>query len=168
MGRLTRFLRPPQVRLELRTTTPAEIPEGWSRDRFVWSVKEAVLAEMAELLDASGKVSNRSKLQTDLVNRERKSSTAVGHGVAIPHVRTMQAKEFTIAFARSTPGVEFDAPDGAPVHFFLSVVSPPWDDKLYQEVYRDVAELFLDEAARAALVGATTEHEIIKVISTYE
>jgi mannitol/fructose-specific phosphotransferase system IIA component (Ntr-type) len=163
--RLTRWLKPPQVRLELSTRTPAETPEGWSRERFAWSVKEPVLGELADLLETTGRVVNRSKLLTDLINRERKSSTAIGEGIAIPHVRTMQSREFAICFARSTPGVEFDAIDGAPVHFFFAVVAPPYDDKLYLEVYRSIGELFRRGGTREALLAAKSEHEVIRIIA---
>ena len=168
MGRLTRYIKPPQVKLELDTVTPAEVPEGWSQDRFAWSVKERVLEELADLLDASGRVSNKSKLLTDLTNREKKDSTAVGDGIAIPHVRTMQAKEFTMCFARSTPGVEFGARDGGPVHFFIAVVAPPWDDKLYLEVYRSIGGLFLQEGMRERLREAASVHDVIRIISEFE
>ncbi|MBI4565754.1 MAG: PTS sugar transporter subunit IIA [Planctomycetes bacterium] len=167
MIRLTRFLKPPQVKVELETRTPAEVPEGWSRERFVWSVKDAVLEELAALLDASGKIVNPTKLLADLLQREKKATTAVGHGVAIPHVRTMQAREFSMCFARSTPGVEFDAVDGAPVHFFLAVVSPPYDDRLYLQVYKALAEILIAPGVRASLLEAETAHDVIKVISRF-
>ena len=165
MIRLTRYLKPPQVKLELDTVTPGEIPEGWSQERFVWSVKERVLDELLALFDASGKVGNASKLRTDLVNREKKATTGIGNGIAIPHVRTMQAKEFTICFARSTPGVEFGAVDGRPVHLFFGVVAPPYDDKLYLEVYQSIGKLLGEESTRDALMSAQDEHEVIKVVS---
>jgi mannitol/fructose-specific phosphotransferase system IIA component (Ntr-type) len=165
--RLTRFLKPPQVKLELDARTPGEVPEGWTRERFVWSVKEAVLRELVALLDASGKVANARKLATDLENRERKATTGIGGGIAIPHVRTMQAREFTMCFARSTPGVEFGATDGQPVHFFFGVVSPPYDDKLYLEVYREIGKVFGTEEARERLLAAETEHEIIKIVGAF-
>ncbi len=162
--RLTRYLRPPQVKLELDTTTPDEVPEGWSRERFVWSIKERVLEELVALFEASGKVGNRTKLLADIVNRERKASTAIGAGIAIPHVRTMQAREFTLCVARSTPGVEFDATDGQPVHIFFGVVAPPYDDKLYLEVYREIGTLLAQDGARERLMEAATEHEVIKAV----
>ncbi len=165
MIRLTRYLKPGQVKLELDTTTPGEAPEGWSRERFVWSVKERVLGELLALFDASGKVGNATKLRTDLENRERKATTGIGGGIAIPHVRTMQAKEFTICFARSTPGVEFGAVDGQPVHLFFGVVAPPYDDKLYLEVYKTIGELLSEESTRDALMMSKDEHEVIKVVS---
>ncbi|MBI2930793.1 MAG: PTS sugar transporter subunit IIA [Planctomycetes bacterium] len=164
MIQLTRYLRPPQIKVELETETPQEIPEGWSHERFVWSVKERVILELVALLDASGRIANPTKLLTDLINRERKASTAIGHGIAIPHVRTMQARDFVICLARSTPGVEFDAPDGRPVHIFFGVVAPPYDDKLYLEVYKEIGTLLSQEEARQAIMRAATPHEMIKVI----
>jgi mannitol/fructose-specific phosphotransferase system IIA component (Ntr-type) len=165
--RLTRYLKPPQVKLELDTRTPDEIPEGWSRDRFVWSVKEKVLAELIGLFEASGRVVNAKKLLIDLENRERKATTGIGNGIAIPHVRTMQAREFTLCFARSTPGVEFGAVDEQPVHLFFGVVAPPYDDKLYLEVYREIGKVFGTDEAREQLMSAANEHEIIKIVSAF-
>ncbi len=165
--RLTRYLRPEQVKVELETTTPEEVPEGWSRERFTWYVKERVLEELVRLFAASGKIGNVRKFAQDLANRERKSSTAVGGGIAIPHVRTMQAKGFVFCFARSTPGVEFGALDGSPVHFFFGVVAPPHDDRLYLEVYREIARAFGTPQAKRSLADARDEHELIRILSVF-
>lgn len=166
--RLIRYIKPPQVRLELKTLEPEETPEGWTRERYVWSVKEQVLDELVELFDASGKVVNRSKLLTDLTNRERKASTGIGGGFAIPHVQTMQARELVLCFARSTPGVSFDAIDQERVHLFVGVVGPSYDNRLYNEVYRELALIFKSESARHTLMTTTDVHEVIKIIADFE
>ncbi len=165
--RLTRYLKPPQVKLELNARTPEEVPEGWSLDRLVWSVKTSVLEELTTLFEASGKVVNPRKLFTDLENRERKATTGIGGGIAIPHVRTMQARDFTLCFARSTPGVEFGAIDGQPVHLFFGVVAPPYHDKLYLEVYRQAATIFSDEQRRLEIMAARDAHEIVKIVGSF-
>lgn len=165
--RLTRHLRPRQIKLELETVPLREVPEGWSADRLLWHVKERVLEELVGLFVASGKIGNPRKFYLDLLHRERKASTALGGGVAIPHVRTMQAKDFVFCFARSTSGVEFGAPDGAPVHFFFGVVAPPHNDRLYLEVYREIACVFTSEEAKARLAAARDEHELIRVLSVF-
>ena len=79
---LTRYLRPAQVKLDLETRNDPEREAEVSPQRYLASLKESVLAELADLLDASGKVGNKSKLLTDLINRERKATTAVGKGIA--------------------------------------------------------------------------------------
>jgi len=165
--RLTRFLRPELVKLELETAPPAEVPEGWTADRLLWHVKERVLEELVRLFAASGRIGNLRKFSRDLLHRERKASTALGGGVAIPHVRTLQAKDFVFCFARSTAGVDFGAPDGAPVHFFFGLVAPPHDDRLYLEAYREIARVFTSEEAKARLAAARDEHELIRVLSVF-
>ncbi|NUN51150.1 MAG: PTS sugar transporter subunit IIA [Candidatus Brocadiae bacterium] len=162
---LARYLKPAQIRLEL-TTRSSPAPEGISPERHRWEQKESVLAEMCELLDATGKSGNKSKLLTDIVNREKKSSTAIGKGVAIPHVRTMQAKELIVAFARSAGGIDFDAPDGEPVTLFFSMVAPPYDDQTYLKIYREIGSLILTPGAKDQLLEAANEHEIIRVFQT--
>lgn len=162
--KLTRFLKPAQVRLELRTRVPEEIPEGWSRRRLEEWLRQEVLKELVELFEATGRVGNSKKLFTDLLNRERKASTALGGGLAVPHVRTMQAKAFAIVFARSTPGVPFFAPDGEPVHVFLGVISPPYEDRLYLQLYQKIGVAFRHEGKRK-LMEAKDEHEVIRILS---
>ncbi len=162
---LVRYIKPAQIKLAL-ATLPSEPPEGASVERHRWDLKESALSELCDLLDSSGKTGNKSKLLTDLVNREKKSSTAVGKGVAIPHVRTMQAKELILAFARSAEGLDFDAPDGEPVHLFFAMVAPPYDDKLYLSIYKEIGTLILADESRQRLLDAKNEHEIIRVFQT--
>ena len=154
--------------MELETTMPEEKPEEWSESRFLWSIKSAILQELVGLLDASGRISNPKRLFTDMENRERKATTGVGKGIAIPHVRTMQAKDFTLCFARCTPGIYFGSLDEEPVHFFFGVVAPPYKDKLYLDVYKKIAQVFGTGEARTALFEAANEHEVIKIVSAFD
>ena len=166
--RLTRFLKPAQVKLELEAGAIEDPPESWSRERLVREIKERILYELVGLLETTGNVVNPTKLLTDLVNRERKATTGIGDGIAIPHVRTMQARRFSMAFARSTGGVEFDAIDGRPTHFFFCIVSPPYDDKLYLQVYKKIGEVFAEPQLRRRLTEAADKHEVIRIISRFD
>ncbi len=162
--RLARYLKPEQIKLELAALPAEEVDEEAHPEKHKWALKDAVLEEIVTLLEASGKVPNRSKLLTDLKNRERKATTAVGGGIAFPHVKTMQIRELTLAFARSTPGIDFDAPDGAPVHLFVAIVCPPYEDANYAKVLGRVAETLSQPELRQQLLDATNEHEVIRVI----
>lgn len=162
--RLARYLKPEQIKLELAARPAEEVSKEAHPDRRKWAIKDAVLDEIVTLLEASGKVTNRSKLLTDLQNRERKATTAVGGGNAIPHVRTMQIRELSLAFARSSAGIDFDAPDGKPVHLFFAIVCPPYDDALYAKVLGRVAEILSQLELRQQLLNAANEHEVIRVI----
>lgn len=129
-------------------------------------LKEAVVEELVDLFMLTGQIRNRSKFSADLLNRERKASTAVGDGIAVPHVRSLQPKGLAVVFARSREGVEYAAPDGKPVHIFFGITGPSYDDKVFLQFYKWVAQSFLQEEwLPAALLGAETEHEIIAILS---
>lgn len=159
---LAQHLRHDRIRLEMRTQPlpPEEIEELGPRALRVQ--KERVLAEIAEFLDETAEVDNRKRLLIDLLNREKKACTAVGRGLAIPHVRTLKVREATIALLRSTPGVPFGAPDDLPVHVFLVLVAPPYDDRLYLKVYREAATLFLRDDVLPWLLDARNATEILQ------
>jgi len=165
---LSRHLLSDRILMEMRTQPLDEEQLEALGPRALQVQQEAILAEVAEFLESRARVGNARRLLTDLVNRERKAGTAVGGGLAIPHVRTMNVKEPTVALLRSTGGLEFGAPDGEPVHIFLVLVAPPYDDRLYLKIYKEAAELFLQEHTLEWLLEATSESEILQFLRSPE
>ena len=162
---LARLLRPELILLELETK---EIPEAELGDvpieRYHAELKEQILGELVDLLDRSGRVGSKGKLLADLVNREKKATTGLAHGVAIPHVRTMHARDFLIGFARSTPGIWFDCFDGEPAHLFFVMVAPPYNDISYLRIYKTLAEAFSIRDLRREFMEAQSEGEVLRAL----
>jgi mannitol/fructose-specific phosphotransferase system IIA component (Ntr-type) len=165
----TRSLRNELVKMELDTREDAELLEDPEQSiRYKRGLKEAVLGEICDLFEAAGAVSNRSKLLTDLVNREKKASTALGKGLAIPHVRTMQAKAFTGAVLRSPPGIWFDAPDGEKVRVFFAIVAPPYDDQEYLKIYKALGKAMTEYPEMIEkILEAESQAEVVRAIKFY-
>jgi mannitol/fructose-specific phosphotransferase system IIA component (Ntr-type) len=162
---LARLLKPEHILLELATQDlPEEERAEIPRAEYVWSTKERVLTELVDLVDRSNRVSNRHKLFHDLLNRERKATTGLASGVAIPHVRTIYAKELLVGFARSTPGIEFDCLDGEPAHLFFVMVAPPYDDISYLRLYRQLAGTLSVRDYRQEFMDAESEGEILRLV----
>lgn len=161
---LARLLKPELIKLEMETKNLPEEDSDLSRDRLVWSVKENALAEIADLLAAGARIGNRNRLYTDMVNRERKASTGLVRGIAIPHVRTIEARELTFAFARSSEGLEFDCLDGELAHLFFAIVAPPYNDTLYLKIYKQMATAFQTLDLRTAFMEAQSEGEVIRAM----
>jgi len=165
---ISRYLKPELIKLEMETKTPIDPDSSLHPDKILWMRKEAILKELVDLLDKSGKVGNKRKLLIDLVNREKKATTGIGQGIAFPHVRTMQAKEFIMGLARSKKGYDFDALDKEPVHLFFVMAAPPYDDALYLKVFKSLAEILRFDYFREELLNADSEHEIIRAIKRME
>ncbi len=165
---LMRYLKSDLVKLRLDTRQDPELAEDpVTGKKYLRELKEKVLDEISVLFETSGNISNKSKLLTDLSNREKKASTALGAGVAVPHVRTMQARQMTIAFLRSPEGIYFDAPDGKPVHVFFAMVAPPYEDQEYLKLYKAVATMFSAPSIAAELISADSEGQIRGILRRY-
>lgn len=167
---ILRFLRPACIKLKL-DFVPAEPEDGESAATTAARhrrEKEALIGELAGILNASGEVANLPKFTKDLSHRERKATTAIAPGIAIPHVRTYQARSFIIGLARADePGVDFDSLDGDPTRLFVLLASPPWDDRTYLQVYREFAQIVQDEDALAGLMTAETEQDVFNTLRTF-
>lgn len=57
--------------------------------------------------------------------RERLGSTGVGKGVAVPNARALAVLDGRWILARSDRGIDWNGPDGLPVHLVLLVLSTP-------------------------------------------
>lgn len=166
---ITRYLRPEVVRLGMAGGHPDEMDPEKDPGKERVRLKEEVIDELTDLFMNTGQVRNRNKFHHDLLSRERKATTAIGNGLAIPHVRSMQPKQFCMIFARSRDGVEFASPDGEPVHLIFGMAAPSYDERMsneYLQVYKWIALCFKEEEwLPAALLAAEDEHEIIGILS---
>ncbi len=166
--RLSRYLTPELIELNLDSLVDLDFPEDTSEQRRVRETKERVVGVLSMVLNRSGRVRNAQRLFRDLHNREKKATTGIGGGVAMPHVRTLQVKEFVIAFARSDSGLEFDSLDGKPVRIFFPMASPPDDDRFYLRVYRSLSEILSFEDSVRRLAEAADPHEVLRIIRSFE
>lgn len=168
---ISRLLRPDLIKLRMETKTGGDEDAGEDVERTAKQKredKEKVLEELVGLLERSGKTGNHNKLLTDFINRERKATTAIGHGIAIPHIRSYQAKELLIGVALADPGYEFDAPDGEPVRIFFVMAAPPYDDNLYLKLFKSLAELLRFDYFRERLLEAKAEYDIVRAFEEME
>lgn len=164
---ISRFLTEDLIKLEMSTVIES-LPEGESLTRWRQNGKEQILDELVSLLESGNRIGNKTKLLADFINREKKATTGIGNGVAIPHIRSMQAKKFIIAFARSTYGYDFDAPDKKPIHLFFVMAAPPYDDSLYLKVFKALAEMLQYDSFRQELMTLQSSGEVLRAIRAME
>lgn len=86
--------------------------------------KKRALEALSSLLAAGEDAIGQSAVFGALVGRERLGSTAVGHGVAIPHGRLDGLESVRGAFLRLNDPVDFEAADGEPVDLLIGLLVP--------------------------------------------
>ncbi len=164
---ISRYINERLVKLEMDTRIdPPE--EGMSIEKWRQQSKAQILFELVDLLDENARVGNRNKLLLDFVNREKKASTAIGSGVAVPHIRSKHASEFMMAFARSTKGYDFDSLDSKPTHLFFIMAAPPYDDSLYLKIFKTLAGMLRYDSFREELMTISSPGELIRAIRSME
>lgn len=92
-----------------------------------------------------------SAILDSLLGRERLGSTAIGHGVALPHGRVDGLSQSRGAFIRLAEPVDFDAADGVPVDLVFGLIVPLHCDNEHLAALAAIATRFDDAALRDAL-----------------
>jgi PTS system nitrogen regulatory IIA component len=105
----------------------------------------------------------RELLYGILAAREAAGSTAVGDGIAIPHVRSPIVAGTTagsVTLLTLATAVPFGAPDGQPVHTVFSIVSPSVQTHLH--LLGKVASALRDGAFKSAVLRRAPAAEIVR------
>lgn len=167
---ILRFLNTDCVVLDLATrpSEPGEDETPVLRERRLLREKDAVIEELAGIFDRSGAVVNPSKFLKDLINRERKSTTAILPGIALPHVRSLQVRQFVIGFARATgDGIWYASLDGRPTRLFFLLASPPYEDSVYLKVYKQFATMIREEQVVDQLLTVQSVQDVYNILRRY-
>ena len=106
---------------------------------------------LAGLLGEGGDDAERSAIAESLRQRERMGSTAIGHGVAVPHARNAAFRDPRGAFLRLARPIDFGARDGEPVDLVFAMCAPEDTPELHLQHLAGVAERFADPEFRDRL-----------------
>jgi fructose-specific phosphotransferase system IIA component len=132
------------------------------------STKTESLREVASLMKDAKCIHDFHAFFRDVLERERVSNTALGHGVALPHARTDQCSEIIIAVGRSNTGIDFEAKDEQPVQLVFLIGTPKSMVTEYLRLVGNLARLLRHDDLRQQLVAAPDPLSFIKAIETAE
>jgi nitrogen PTS system EIIA component len=132
---------------------------------------EGVLEELVHILsEAEGLPKSTVKdLRLKIQEKLQMGATgAIGHGVAVPHIKLPSVKHTMAVFGRSQKSVDFQAGDGIPVNLFFFVVGPLDAPEEHLGFMRWVAAISRDKDFRsfaAACGGKKDLHELLREMS---
>ena len=115
------------------------------------STREEAIAALARAMEDNKFIANADNLVSQALERESILSTAVGEGLAFPHVRGVEGGGLTLAMGVSKKGIDWD---GDKVHIvFLSAI-PVAVSAFYLRLMAGLTQAFDKEANRKAIVTA--------------
>lgn len=133
---------------------------GVYRD-VVASDREAALRAVVQLTPMPPNLDREFVLDV-LLAREASSSTAIGEGIAIPHVRqpiVAAGAPAAVSVSYLASPVPFGAPDGKAVDTVVLIVSPTV--RTHLQLLAQVARALQDSAFRAALARRASTQEVV-------
>ncbi|MCC6429004.1 MAG: PTS sugar transporter subunit IIA [Phycisphaerales bacterium] len=88
--------------------------------------RDQVIRELIESMVASAIIDREAAehLYLRVLDRELKSTTGFGKGVAVPHAKDPRMKRISAAIGLSQSGVEFNSLDRQPVYSVVLLISP--------------------------------------------
>ena len=123
--------------------------------------KPELIAELVELLNRGGRTTDPIRLSTEIMEREKLSSTGIGNGIAIPHVLSSTVSGTSLAFGRKLDGARFDAVDNQPVSLFFLLVGPQGSHAEHLRILSKLARYLHDRTFCQALLDAADPEAVI-------
>ncbi|PKM07558.1 MAG: PTS IIA-like nitrogen-regulatory protein PtsN [Gammaproteobacteria bacterium HGW-Gammaproteobacteria-4] len=130
--------------------------------------KKRLLENLAALLSESLGGELERAIFDNLCARERMGSTALGHGVAIPHGRCAQLNAAIGAFVRLSEPVDFGAADGQPVDLIFALAVPQHFTHQHLVLLAELADMFARETVRDKLRAAPDTAALYRLLSDWQ
>ena len=126
--------------------------------------KEGALRELAALVATAPEVTDGARLLDAIFEREKIMSTGIGLGIAIPHAKIPEVKEFVVGMGKATGGIEFHSLDGNPVHFVVMIAGPEDQQERYLQLLARITLKLKDAAVRRRLGEADSVDAILSAL----
>jgi PTS system fructose-specific IIA component len=122
--------------------------------------KDAATRTLAELMHTQGRVTDLDGFLADVRAREQQMPTGLEGGIGIPHARSAAVTEPTVAFGRSTAGVDYGAADG-PAHLIFLIAAPTGGGDAHLQVLAALARRLVHASFKDALLQASDAQDVV-------
>lgn len=140
-----------------------------SVDRMVFinhTSRRDALTELAQILSKAPQVKKADELVSGILKREDLMSTAIGRGIAIPHVRLSSVTDLVMAVGIcKNPITDFDAIDDIPVSLIFMVAAAYSQHSYYLRTISDLSAKLKNKDLRDSLLSAETAQQAYKVLT---
>ena len=137
----------------------AIIPELEAADR------DGVISELIGALERAGKISKANIITRAVIKRENETSTGVGKGVAVPHVKHKEISEVMVTVGGKSDGIDFSSLDKQPVYSVILLLSPVDNPEKHLQAMESIFKNLQNDDFRRFLRQARTVEQFKDVIA---
>ena len=127
--------------------------------------KRDVLIALADNLASAPQIKNRQELALEILKREELMSTAIGRGIAIPHIRLSSITDLVISVGISKIDIDdFHPLDDEPVRLVLMIAAAYNQHAYYLQTLAFFSSRLKNRELRASLLAAKTTDEVYELL----
>ena len=123
------------------------------------------LVELANTLSSAPQVKRSDELVSEILKREELMSTAIGRGIAIPHVRLSSVTDLVMAVGVcKTPVTDFQPIDDMPVSLLFMIAAAYNQHSYYLQTLSYFSAKLKKKELRDGLLNAATTDDVYKLL----
>jgi len=154
--------------LQKQNEANVQVKNILSPDRIVFinhTSKRDALTQLADVLGTAPQVKNAQELTQEIMNREDLMSTAIGRGIAIPHVRLSSVTDLVMAVGVCKKPVEdYQSIDDVPVQLLFMIAAAYNQHSYYLKTISHFSGMLKSAELREKMLNAQTEREVYDLL----
>ena len=125
--------------------------------------KNEVISCVADLMNRSGKLSDRDAYEKAVHDRESEISTNLGDGIAMPHARTFCVREPGLVFIRLKEAIPWEGGD-QPIRLVFGIAAPETGGDIHLKILAKLARKLIYDDFKKKLFTVESENELLSLI----
>jgi PTS system fructose-specific IIC component/PTS system nitrogen regulatory IIA component len=130
--------------------------------------KDEAFNELADVFCEASHLKIREEILDAIKGRERKMSTGIQKGIAVPHGRISSVNKVQGVLGISRQGINYDALDGEPVYLLFMILTPQTESELHLRVLKRLAEMLQNPQFFTELSTQNDPAAASNIIKKYE
>lgn len=132
------------------------------------NTKPEVIKELVAVLSQNNAITNSEGIIQAVFDREEIMTTGVGNGVAIPHCKHEDSRNFAIALGVHPTGIDFDSIDKKPARIIFLLVGPEDQPGTHIKLLSRISRIISKDEVREKVLASKTPAEVFNLLSEEE
>jgi PTS system nitrogen regulatory IIA component len=130
-----------------------------------YATKRDALFALADNLATAPQIKSHQELISEIIKREELMTTAMGRGIAIPHVRLASVTDLVVSVGISRTGiVDFQPLDDEPVRLLFMIAAAYNQHSYYLQTISFFSARLKSPALRSSLINAKDSEEVYRLL----
>lgn len=127
--------------------------------------RDAAITELVGLIHAKHRLRNPEEAINAVMDRERKMSTSLENGIAVPHGKAPSIDRLLVAVGLKQKGIDFKSADGQPSNIIILILSSSAQSGPHVRCLAEIGRLLQSETNRKKILAARDTETVLKIMT---